>query len=67
MRVHHRSLRGGRFDRRSEGFGAFEESGIAGMGRSGQVPQALDEIHTFCICFQAAITGLWLRARLVGA
>ena len=67
MRVNHRSLRGGRFDRPSDGVAAFEGSGIAGMGRSGQVSQALDDIHMFFLCSRRAsqvcgwVLAFWVR------
>jgi len=50
MRQRYRTLRGGPAGRCSGGFAGAEGSGIAGMGCSGRVPQALDDIHRFFLC-----------------
>ena len=66
MRQRHHSLRGGPIDRCSDGFAGSVGGGIAGMGRSGRVPQALDDIHRFFLCsgWPSQVCGCALALRM---
>jgi hypothetical protein len=71
MRQRHHSLRGGPIHRSSEGFAGSLGGGIAGMGRSGQVPKALDDIHRFLLCsvwpsqVYGCVLAFWMRRNML--
>ena len=71
MRQRYHSLRGGPIDRCSDGFAGSVGAGIAGMGRSGRVPQALDDIHRLFLCSGGAsqvcgcALAFWMRKFLI--